>query len=93
MVLPVSAELDMLMPDLLFAIEFNGPVHYEPIYGLKKLDAIQAADKRKAIYCRDNGIELCTIDVSQVRRWSVDKLQEFAGIILGLIEDAMERRT
>ena len=70
-------ELDFLFPDLKFAIEFNGPVHYEPIYGLDKFLKIQNKDQQKVAYCREVGIELCVIDISQVKNWTESKLNQY----------------
>ena len=40
-------ECDIAIPDLKIGIEWNGIVHYKPIYGEKKLSDIQERDKRK----------------------------------------------
>lgn len=57
-------ELDFYFPDLKFAIELNGIVHYEPIYGSDKLTRVQDNDKQKMIRCYEQGIELMVIDIS-----------------------------
>ena len=36
----ISSELDFYFPQLKLAIEINGIVHYEPIYGSNKFDKI-----------------------------------------------------
>ena len=40
-------ELDIYLPELHLAIEWNGIVHYHPIYGQTKLDKIQKRDSEK----------------------------------------------
>ena len=54
-------ELDFYFPDLKMAIEINGPVHYDPIYGEKYLESIQERDSRKAKICESKNIELLSI--------------------------------
>lgn len=63
----IGSELDFYFPDLRLAIELNGIFHYEPIYGDDKLERIQANDQQKSIACYNAGIELCVIDISQVK--------------------------
>ena len=54
-------ELDFYFPDLQLAIEINGPVHYDPIYGETYLQSIQERDGRKAKICEVKEIELLNI--------------------------------
>ncbi len=54
-------ELDFYFPDLQLAIEINGPVHYDPIYGETYLQSIQERDVRKARICESKRIELFNI--------------------------------
>ncbi len=42
----VGLELDIYFPDLRLAFELNGIFHYEPIYGVGKLDLIQDRDRQ-----------------------------------------------
>lgn len=87
----LGLELDLFFPGLKFAIEFNGPVHYEPIYGTDKFEAIQSKDKHKTTLCRDNGIELCVIDISQIKYWKQSRLDEYATMIQHIIEPLLSR--
>jgi len=63
--IPIGAELDFYFPELKLAIEINGFLHYQPVYGLEKLKRIQEIDREKADKCRQTSIKLCIIDVSQ----------------------------
>ena len=54
-------ELDFYFPDLNLAIEINGPIHYDPIYGETYLQNIQERDNRKSKICENKNIELHTI--------------------------------
>ena len=61
---PIGAELDFYFPELKIAVELNGIVHYQPIYGYKKLERVQEIDRGKILKCRMAGIKLIIIDVS-----------------------------
>ncbi|MDQ3712500.1 MAG: hypothetical protein M3388_09805 [Acidobacteriota bacterium] len=61
---PIGLELDFYFPELLLAIELNGILHYQPIYGSEKLNRIQELDKLKADRCAQAEIRLCVIDNS-----------------------------
>jgi len=58
-------EMDFFFPDLKFAIEVNGPIHYMPIFGGVRLDAVQAKDSTKYAEMNHKGISFLIIDVSQ----------------------------
>jgi hypothetical protein len=45
----INSELDFYFPKLKFAIELNGILHYEPIYGDKKFNQIQNNDNKKEL--------------------------------------------
>lgn len=57
----VGYEVDIAIPAINLAIEWNGIVHYQPIYGQSKLDSIQMRDYEKEKQARDNGINLLVI--------------------------------
>lgn len=57
----IGYELDIYIPELKIAIEWNGVVHYQPIYGEEKLEKIQHRDYQKQLLCQKYGIELIII--------------------------------
>jgi hypothetical protein len=57
----LGIELDFYFPDIRLAIEINGIVHYEPIYGPKTFERIQNADQQKIIKTSELGIELIIV--------------------------------
>lgn len=57
----LGVELDFYFPDIRLAIEINGIVHYEPIYGFKTFERIQNADQQKIIKTSELGIELIIV--------------------------------
>lgn len=61
----IGLELDVYIPELKIAIEYNGIVHYEPIYGENKLNKVQNNDKQKMIRCYNSGIELIVIPLGK----------------------------
>jgi hypothetical protein len=54
-------ETDIAIPSLKIAVEWNGIVHFEPIYGHEKLSAIQRKDAEKKLKATELGIHLIII--------------------------------
>lgn len=54
-------EIDIYIPSIKLAIEWNGKVHYQPIYGEEKLNNIQYRDYQKQLICQKLGIDLIVI--------------------------------
>jgi hypothetical protein len=84
--LMIRSELDLFFPELNFAIEINGIMHYEPIYGQEQLMKIQANDKKKKIACKEKGIHLEVLDTSKCKSLTPEKKEEFRDIVFDLIE-------
>jgi hypothetical protein len=81
----INSELDIYIPSLKLAFELNGIFHYEPIYGEDKLSQIMNNDNRKFQACLENGIELCTIDVSKLKYFKDSNAQPYLNIITDII--------
>jgi very-short-patch-repair endonuclease len=88
----IESELDFYFPELRFAIELNGIVHYEPIYGKDKFERIQNNDKQKSIRCYERGIELAVIDISKISYLTNKIKDEYSNIIKLLLEQVMQRK-
>jgi hypothetical protein len=54
-------ELDIYIPDIKLGIEWNGIVHFKPIYGMEKLLAVQEKDKQKMELANAKNIHLVVI--------------------------------
>lgn len=54
-------EVDIAIPSLKLAIEWNGIVHFKPIYGIDKLQKIQSIDQDKLIIAQQKDINLIVI--------------------------------
>lgn len=54
-------ELDLYIPSLKLGIEYNGPLHYQPIFGQEKLEKGQRYDTMKAQRAYDLGIRILTL--------------------------------
>ena len=54
-------EVDVAIPELKLAIEWNGIVHFKPIYGQTKLDKIQTRDADKLKIATNKNINLIVI--------------------------------
>ena len=82
----VDSELDIYIPSLNLAFELNGIFHYEPIYGVDKLNQIQANDKSKTKACHDAKIDLCIIDVSKQKYFKGPTSKPYLKIITDIID-------
>jgi hypothetical protein len=89
----IESELDFYFPELRFAIELNGPTHYEPIYGTDKFEKIRAGDRQKLIRCYEAGIELMIIDVSKVSYLNEERKKYFLGLVTSQLDSLMGRLT
>lgn len=61
-------ELDIFIPELKLAFEYQGQQHFHPIEawgGEKALLDLQERDRRKAMICKEKGICLITFDYSE----------------------------
>lgn len=85
----INSELDIYIPPLKLAFELNGIFHYEPIYGQEKLASIQNNDKRKFQACLEKSIELCMIDVSQLKYFKTNKAQKYLDIIVEIVNSKL----
>lgn len=83
----IGSELDIYFPSLKLAFELNGIFHYEPIFGETKLDRIQSNDKTKMIDCIKNGIDLCVIDISYIKRFSEQSSLRVLDTIVKIVND------
>ena len=81
----IDAELDIYIPSLKLAFELNGIYHYEPIHGKDKLNKVQSNDTRKFQACLEQGIELCIIDIHNVKYLKEERDKKFLDIINNII--------
>ena len=81
----INSELDIYIPSLQLAFELNGIFHYEPIFGKEQLAKIENNDQRKFQACIENGVELCTIDVSKLKYFKDSNAQPYLKIITDII--------
>ena len=86
----IGYELDIYIPILSLAFELNGPLHYRPIFGMKKLLRVQQIDAEKVIECKERNIKLIVIDVSKDKRSKKvenQRIQEVVKIIADRIQE------
>lgn len=81
----IGSELDIYIPSLNIAFELNGIFHYEPIYGVNKLQQIQENDVSKSKACHDAKIDLCTIDTTNLKYFKPSNAQKYLDIITNII--------
>jgi len=82
----IGYELDLYIPILNIAFEFNGIVHYKPIYGEQKFNSIKINDLKKSEICKTYGIELKIIDVSKMKSFRDSRGKEFLDEVVSTIE-------
>ncbi len=78
-------ELDIYFPNLNYAIEINGILHYQPIYGNETLIKIQNRDVLKKYLCKERNVTLDIISVLEATKSEVMKIK-YWNIISNLIE-------
>jgi hypothetical protein len=85
----IGSELDVFIPSLNLAFELNGIFHYEPIYGVDKLQKIQENDISKTKACHDAKIDLCTIDISGQKYFKPNTSKKYLDIITDIINERL----
>lgn len=80
-------EVDIAIPSLQLAIEWNGIVHFKPIYGEDVLSKIQSKDKKKMRLASKSDIHLLVIsDYDSAEKTFQRALREVSEIVGALIE-------
>lgn len=87
----IGSELDFYFPSLKLAIELNGILHYEPIYGKDKLGKIQVNDQNKFMMCQFLGISLAIIDSSKLKYFKEKNAEPYYQIVKKLIISSLGR--
>jgi hypothetical protein len=82
----INSELDFYFPELKLAIELNGILHFEPIYGHKKLEQIQNNDSKKYFLCCQKQINLAIIDSSTCKYLNQSAKSKYWSIINSVIQ-------
>lgn len=85
----ILSELDIYIPSLKLAFELNGIFHYEPIFGVNKLNKIQTNDISKSKSCIDNKIDLCIIDTSHQKYFKPSTSKKYLDIIINIIKERL----
>lgn len=85
----IGLELDIYIPSLKLAFEINGPIHYEAIFGLERLESAQRNDLLKIQLCSENQIELYPINTSSTRQFKESSANIYLDRIIDLIKDKM----
>lgn len=84
-------ELDFYFPELRFAIELNGIVHYEPIYGPESFEKVHKRDEQKILLCAELGIELAVIDSSTCKYLTPKTKEKYQNLTCDLIQQGLKR--
>lgn len=87
----INSELDIYCSSLKLAFEINGIFHYKPVYGLEKFISIQNNDSKKIQTCLEHGINLITIDVSNIEHFKPERASAHLQTIVDHIKLARVR--
>lgn len=82
----ILSELDIYIPTLNIAFEFNGIFHYKPIFGADKLSTIKANDQKKEILCKAIGVKLFCLDISSIKNFTQCSADPYISEISSIIE-------
>lgn len=81
-----GTEVDVAIPKLRLAIEWNGIVHLQPIYGQEKLELIQRRDAKKSQMAADLDIRLIVISDTDSKKKTLNRAYaEVCSIISSLV--------
>ncbi len=76
-------EIDIFLPDRNVAISYNGPVHYKPIYGEKRLRQVRSRDRYRSRKLKELGVR--HIIIKEFRRFRESISQEHFSTVLASI--------
>lgn len=82
----LGLELDVYVPSLALAIEFNGVFHYQPIFGVEKLNKIRNNDFKRKVLCKNLDITLHSIDISSIKHFNNSLGFEIYEIVRNIID-------
>jgi hypothetical protein len=75
-------EIDIYIPQVKLGIEWNGVVHYKPIYGKDKLGRIQDIDAMKLDLAQQKGIEIIVVpDLVSSKKYVSEAFQDIRRIV------------
>lgn len=79
-------EVDIAIPSLKLAIEWNGIVHFKPIYGHGRLATTKDTDAKKQVVARSKDINLIVItDLVSTRKILLQAFEDISVIIRNLL--------
>jgi very-short-patch-repair endonuclease len=81
----IGSELDIYVPKLKLAFELNGPTHYRAVYGEQKFKSIVKNDKKKSTTCKELGISLHIVDVSQLSYYNETNAEPYLSLISDVV--------
>lgn len=90
-------ELDIYIPSLNLAFELNGIFHYQPVFGKsdKEKDSnfqnILNKDAKKHQLCQEKNINLCIIDTSSQKYFTIKSSQKFVDAVCFIIDKRIEQ--
>lgn len=83
----IGRELDIYVPHIKLAFEINGIFHYQPIFGVDRLNKIIENDNKKYFLCSENKIKLCILNISDSKRFNKSKDIKYLNYIIDVIDN------
>jgi len=81
-------EADIAIPELKLAIEWNGIVHFKPIYGQTKLNKVKNTDNKKILLAQQKNINLIVIpDLVSNKKILNQAFKDIKNIIMNLLNN------
>lgn len=88
----IESELDVYIPSLNLAIEFNGPQHYSPdIFGEEVFKNTVANDELKRKVCKEKNIHLIEMNMTELNSIKSYKLEKFVTQTLNAVKSEIEK--
>jgi len=90
-------ELDIYIPSLNLAFELNGIFHYQPVFGKNTESKEQIfndrinKDIKKQELCQEKKINLCVIDISTQKHFTIKSSQKFVDAICFVIDERLKQ--
>ena len=88
----IGLELDFYFPELAFAIEVNGLLHYQAVYGEEKLHDILRKDEQKQRLCEQQDIHLHVINASTFSHLTKTEQHKYRDILVSLLTEKVGHR-
>ena len=82
-------QVDLFLPDLMVAIEVDGPSHFKPVWGMENLLKNQRSDRQKTGLILSEGLSM--VRIKQTKKLSQRYMRDTLKNLLSLLNKIEER--